>query len=351
MNREVSLYLDICRFSAAFLVFISHVAVRQISGESRLWIIGDFGEDAVAIFFVLSGFVIGYVTESRETDVKTYAVSRLARLYSVALPALALTFLLDAAGAALRPDIYSTAYFSYGSDHLPWRFMAGLLFVNELWNSHTVMGSNGPYWSLGFEAWYYIAFGVAVFAPARWRVPACVLVLAIAGPKIAALFPLWLMGLGLFHIMKRRPLPPVLGWSAFVGGLAAFLAVHYFARDYRGHMFGPFNLAPAQAASTFYFMTLGLLFAVHLAGFRAVSSAFAPFLNRHAARIRYIAGATFSLYLFHMPIIMLAVARGLVALASNGANHTCGRSLRAVAGNGTQEGSVARAVRTRPGRR
>ena len=308
LNREVSLYLDICRFCAAFMVFISHVAARQISGDSRLWVVGDFGEDAVAVFFVLSGFVIGYVTETRETDARTYAVSRLARLYSVALPALALTFLLDAAGAVLRPDIYSTAYIAYGGDHLPWRFTAGLLFINEIWNSHTVIGSNGPYWSLGFEAWYYIAFGVAAFAPARLRILAGVAVLAIAGPKIAALFPLWLTGLGLFHLTKRRPLSPAVGWVAFLGGPAAFVALHYLGGDYRGHMFAAFAFTPERLVSTLYFMGLGLLFAGHLIGFRALSQLFAPALNRHAARIRYIAGATFSLYLFHMPIMLFIVA-------------------------------------------
>jgi peptidoglycan/LPS O-acetylase OafA/YrhL len=308
VTREVSLYLDICRFCAAAMVFLSHVAARQFTGSSPLWVIGDFGEDAVAVFFVLSGFVIAYVTEARETDARSYAVSRLARLYSVALPALVLTFLLDGMGAALRPDIYSTSYISYGGDHLPWRFFAGLLFINEIWDTHTVIGSNGPYWSLGFEAWYYVAFGLAAFAPARWRMLACVAVLAIAGPKIALLFPLWLAGLGLFHLMKQRPLPPALGWLAFLGGATAFLAVHYFCRDVRGHMFAPFAFTPERLASTLYSTALGLLFALHLIGFRALSPVFAPFLQRHAGRIRYVAGATFSLYLFHMPVMLFIVA-------------------------------------------
>lgn len=220
LNREVSLYLDVCRFLAAVMVFVSHAANRQISG-GFLWQIGGFGEDAVAVFFVLSGFVIGYVTDVRETDARSYAVNRLARLYSVALPALVLTFLLDAAGAALRPEFYSPAYIAYGAGDQPWRAATGLLFLNEIWNTHTVMGSNGPYWSMGFEAWYYIAFGLAVFGPARWRIPACLLALVIAGPKIAALFPLWLGGVALFHFMKRASLPAAMGWLLFLGGAGA----------------------------------------------------------------------------------------------------------------------------------
>lgn len=307
MNRETSLYLDVCRFLAAGVVFLSHVATRQLSG-GFLWQVTDFGEDAVAVFFVLSGFVIGYVTSERETDARNYAINRLARLYSVALPALALTFLLDAAGAAIRPEFYSPAYIDYGAGDTPLRLGVGLLFLNEVWNAHIVMGSNGPYWSLGFEAWYYVVFGLAVFGPARWRLAACGLALAVAGPKIAALFPLWLGGVGLFHFMKRREVSAALGWYLFLGAPVLFLAVHYGFAGSRGHMFAPFALTAERAQTILYFTLLGLLFAVHILGFRAVSAAFAPFLDRHAAAIRAVAGTTFSLYLFHMPVMLFVAA-------------------------------------------
>jgi peptidoglycan/LPS O-acetylase OafA/YrhL len=87
MNRELSLYLDICRFCAAAMVFLGHVSDHQWSG-GFLWQIGGFGEDAVAVFFVLSGFVIGYVSDARENAASSYTASRLARLWSVAVPAL-----------------------------------------------------------------------------------------------------------------------------------------------------------------------------------------------------------------------------------------------------------------------
>jgi peptidoglycan/LPS O-acetylase OafA/YrhL len=307
LNREVSLYLDVCRFLAAVMVFVSHAANRQISG-GFLWQIGGFGEDAVAVFFVLSGFVIGYVTDVRETDARSYAVNRLARLYSVALPALVLTFLLDAAGTALRPEFYSPAYIAYGAGDQPWRAAAGLLFLNEIWNTHTVMGSNGPYWSMGFEVCYYIAFGLAVFGPARWRIPACLLALVIAGPKIASLFPLWLGGVALFHFMKRASLPAAMGWLLFLGAPVLFLAVHALFAGSQGHMFAPFAFTAERMQSVLYFTALGALFAAHIAGFGAVSASFARILNRHARVIRAVAGTTFALYLFHMPVMLFVAA-------------------------------------------
>jgi peptidoglycan/LPS O-acetylase OafA/YrhL len=57
--------------------------------------LGGLGAEAVDVFFVLSGFVIGYATDSRERTPLTYAINRLARIYSVAIPALAATFILD----------------------------------------------------------------------------------------------------------------------------------------------------------------------------------------------------------------------------------------------------------------
>ena len=99
-----SLYLDLLRFTAAVAVFLDHLtptpsqpSIRATGGLAR---VGNYGELAVAIFFVLSGYVISYVTSTRETTVQSYAVSRISRLYSVVVPALVLTFAFDTLGHA-----------------------------------------------------------------------------------------------------------------------------------------------------------------------------------------------------------------------------------------------------------
>jgi peptidoglycan/LPS O-acetylase OafA/YrhL len=307
MNKELSLYLDVCRFSAALVVFLSHFATRQLSGGA-LWRFNNFGEDAVAIFFVLSGLVIAYVTESREKTVSTYTVSRLARIYSVALPALLFTFAIDAIGQTFRPELYTIEYINYPAEHRGWQFIAGLFFLNELWNNHTIIGSNGPYWSLGFETWYYLVFGIAFYASPRWRIPLAALALLVAGPRIAVLFPLWLIGVGCYRFMNRHRFNPTLGWCAFIGAPIAFFALHYAIGSAVPGIFAPFEFTWLRFASALYFTALGLLFAIHLLGFNAVSSSFADFLRSHANRIRYVAGATFTLYLFHLPLMLFTAA-------------------------------------------
>ena len=67
------------------------------------------GKQAVDVFFVLSGFVIAYICNTREPTLRTYVISRTVRIYSVALPALILTFLIDGLGKMVRPEVYDGA--------------------------------------------------------------------------------------------------------------------------------------------------------------------------------------------------------------------------------------------------
>src|SRR4051812_44741075 len=98
MNPALSLYLDVLRFGAAFMVFISHYSDRRLSG-GLFWQIGGYGRTSVLVFFVLSGFVIAWVSQDKEANLKEYAISRISRLYSVIIPAFILTAILDPIGA------------------------------------------------------------------------------------------------------------------------------------------------------------------------------------------------------------------------------------------------------------
>ena len=94
MTPALSLYLDVLRFTAAFLVFIAHYAPGYRSG-GLFWQISGYGRASVLAFFVLSGFVIAWVSQGKEANLQEYALSRTSRLYSVIIPALILTAVLD----------------------------------------------------------------------------------------------------------------------------------------------------------------------------------------------------------------------------------------------------------------
>jgi peptidoglycan/LPS O-acetylase OafA/YrhL len=301
MNRQTSLYLDAIRALAALAVLISHVASRALSG-GLLWQLAALGQPAVDVFFVLSGFVIAHVVSTREQHGADYVRARAARLYSGVVPALALTFVLDHAGRAFNPGFYA---------HLPnpplwnaWHYATALSFTNEIWGAHLQPGSNLPYWSLGFEAWYYAAFGLALFAPRGWRIGSAALCLAVAGPWVAALAPLWGLGVLCHQATRRWPPSPLLAW--WVVALTKTLAVAWLIWVILGHP-PQADLPYAQSLTNWRSYDLhyaaGLFFALNLWGFAAINPAWVPVLGRFATPIRWAARASFPLYLVHVPVV------------------------------------------------
>lgn len=156
MDKHFSLYLDLTRFTAAVLVVLSHFAQHGLFGDVNAHPLLLFGREAVIVFFVLSGLVIAWSTSTACHTLAAYAVTRGARIYSVVLPVLVLCFVLAAiSGAALdhgpvsyqlnKPQIYLPLH---------------LLFISELWNLAETPPWLVQYWSLGYEVWYYVLFGI-----------------------------------------------------------------------------------------------------------------------------------------------------------------------------------------------
>ena len=80
MNRSFSVYLDLVRFSAACLVYLWHSNMRLLVHD--ILPASSYGHSAVIVFFVLSGFVIAYVTDTKENNWVDYSASRLSRVSS-----------------------------------------------------------------------------------------------------------------------------------------------------------------------------------------------------------------------------------------------------------------------------
>jgi peptidoglycan/LPS O-acetylase OafA/YrhL len=87
------------------VVLLSHASFQTLSGGQIKWM-ASTGVQAVDVFFVLSGFVIAHVYNTREQTVQSYMVSRAARIYSVAIPALILTAVVDAVGLRIDSATY-----------------------------------------------------------------------------------------------------------------------------------------------------------------------------------------------------------------------------------------------------
>ncbi len=302
VDRTTSIYLDVIRPLAAFVVLLSHVSFHNLSG-GQLGFMSGVGKQAVDVFFVLSGFVIAHVCTTRERDARNYMISRASRIYSVAIPALILTVIVDGIGIRVNPGVYQGAV----QDMSPGLLLRSVLFMGEQWNAHRFPGCNGPYWSLGFEVWYYVAFGAYVFAPRRWRWAAVIAVVAFIGPKVAIMFPAWLMGVAVYRVTASQTLSQTTGW-ALLNVPLVLLAAYQMVPHSPLEQFSAVTLDLARIQRTGEDYLIAALFSAHLIGFSTVSATFSPYLERQARRIRWIAGATFSIYLTHLPILHLLAA-------------------------------------------
>ena len=311
MNKPFSIYLDLVRFSAACLVYLWHSNQRMLVQE--LLPASKYGHSAVIVFFVLSGFVIAYVTDTKEKHWVDYSASRLSRVYSVVIPTLVLTLALDAIGRSLYPAIYA-----YPFDQFLVRGGASLLMLNEIWLVSITSFSNVPYWSIAFESWYYVLFGVAMFAPRRWRWPILLACGLLVGPKILLLLPVWCTGVLLYHWRWLGGLSMAFSWCLVLLSTFGIYAYHAWEIDkipagwteaqLGAELFR--NLTFARNALGDYGLC-GLVFC-HFAGMRRVAPSLAPLLRRVERPVRWAASYTFTLYLLHQPLFLFwaAVIRG-----------------------------------------
>jgi peptidoglycan/LPS O-acetylase OafA/YrhL len=313
MNRHFSLYLDIVRFLAAVCVLLSHGNAREIVATNLF--AASLGHNAVIVFFLLSGYVIAYVADTRETTPRSFWVSRLARIYSVALPAVLLTPFLDRIGEAFDPGLYEL-----NTTHDYWwlRIMASLLFLNELWLVSIMPFSNSPYWSLCYEMCYYLLFSVYCFETGRRRTIMLVILCLVMGPKILLLFPIWVVGVFLYRYRPWHQVSERRGWILLGLSVAGVVAYQYF------EVYDHLTKAFAQMVGRYLFRELNFskhfladyvltcLIAMNFVGVRAVAHRLMPFLGSVRILFKHLSAYTFAVYLFHLPLLLLfaAVIRG-----------------------------------------
>ncbi|HEY1147132.1 MAG TPA: acyltransferase [Pseudoduganella sp.] len=307
MPRSFSLYLDLLRFLAALTVMVSHAAGQTLGGRV---LPGSLGHNAVIVFFLLSGYVIAHVADHKENTARAFWISRFARVYSVALPAILLTPLVDQIGLHIDPGFYAGGMTTH--DYSLVRIAASLGFVNELWFVSIMPFSNSPYWSLCYEMSYYLLFAIFTFAgPRRWFW--LTLAALVIGPKILLLAPIWLVGVVLYRYRGWYGISEAAGWLLWSTSLLGAAAFQYWdvtdqiSRWLAGRI-------GAEAFTLLHFSKrflgdyiLTVVIAAHFIGFRRIAPRFAGLLELGARPIRAASSLTFSLYLFHLPLLLLVI--------------------------------------------
>jgi peptidoglycan/LPS O-acetylase OafA/YrhL len=325
LSESASLLLDVIRLSAALLVVVAHLSRPEFSVvlTRNLQFLGDL---AVPVFFVLSGFVIRFVTVSREHTLRAYLIDRASRVYSVALPAMALTVAAAAIVFWLNP-VYAAEVLAPLVNHPVLRVLANLTFLGQVWGFNSVQFGNSPFWSLSYECLFYVAYGLIFYLRGVRRVAAVLFWATVAGPPILLLFPLWLLGCALYDLYRHIRERPIANTLRKLTLLYAIIAITAAALGHDAWLLAPLRLDQAIAA-----LPNPLLF-IHQISMRATMLAIAngtiaaaamflllllsdwvPLTRNHpfARQLRRLADGTFAIYLMHYPLMMLARCIGLL---------------------------------------
>ncbi|MEI6336528.1 MAG: acyltransferase, partial [Methylococcaceae bacterium] len=180
INTQLSATLDFLRWVSALLVLSGHVRTFYFPTYGKFinpdiftkffYVATGFGHQAVMIFFVLSGFLVGgRILEKLENNsfkLTDYTLDRFTRLYPVFLVSLLVTLLCDWLGFTYfnHTGIYSViagnpiGVINYNVEN-QWGvadFLTNLFMLQGLTGS--IFGSNCPLWSISMEFWYYFLF-------------------------------------------------------------------------------------------------------------------------------------------------------------------------------------------------
>lgn len=325
MNKGFSSVLNASRWIAAMLVMISHVRhivladYKDVQNPNLLikafYFFTGFGTEAVVVFFVVSGLLVGGLTLEKWRRIEgpqmaDYFIHRVSRIFIVAIPAILFGVLVDFIGINNfdNAQIYSnSAQYNTVSMNsvIKNQIDLGTILGNigMLQNIFvSVVGSNGPLWSLAFEWWFYClwAFSLgAFFYSGAGRIFSVVLVIAMISAlpfELLVSMLLWLLGIVVFFYGRSslpKPHPLV--------GLTIFLVVISYARLSHNQ-----NNTLAQESFSVKFLRdfeLGLAYSIALVSLYQLERPL-WFEWMHVK----LASFSYSLYIVHFPMMVLIVA-------------------------------------------
>ncbi len=318
-DRPKFLSLELTRVVCALVVCVYHVGIDREFGfmdPSRLTVVDRAlifsGRGSVAVFFVLSGFVISYASRN-ERSLPRYAAKRAIRIYPLYVLAAVLAIAFQRLGwlGSLSPVVHDAT-------QLPGQVIANLAMIQQAyfmpappWRQPLVV----PMWSLSYEVWFYLAFGAFVVGKG-WRVPPSVVLLIAtvsAGlmylvPSVVWTYPvyfvLWWMGVEasrsyLAGALSPRAMLPFCVGSALVGAECLVLG-----RVAHGEAYVPWT------------QFIGIHFVVAIVAVLGASvrgAAFLRWVPPLPGLVARLGAASYAIYLFH-PLVMDAVARGAGSL-------------------------------------
>ncbi len=313
ISPSFSRYLDLLRGFAALAVALSHLKLFGVASSDFVYWLPADGHDAVVLFFILSGFVIAASAQAKESlGLRNYLLNRAARIYSVCAPVLLIAAAFCALGWIAFPETYQLKKWWL---YIPFHFS----FLSQSWSLREIPFGLNPWWSLPFEVWYYILFGCAFFLRSWWRLFICALILAIMGPKLWVMLPIWLAGVWLYRSNVAAKFKRGSAWVLFCVSPICYLLfmaspAQLWVRDIFLVPFGGWEKHILGYASYFgrdYVTTF--IFVLHLLGAQRLSFQLPHWFAKAAGAL---ASVSFTLYLLH-PILFRTLSTSFMAPSSN----------------------------------
>ncbi|HEX7159051.1 MAG TPA: acyltransferase [Edaphobacter sp.] len=315
-GTTASLLLDLARGVAAILVLLAHwkimffVDYPKIPSSRALfaipYVICSAGRQSVLIFFVLSGYLIsGSIFRSFQRGNwrwSSYLVHRLVRLWVVLIPGLVIGALWDWIGLhhLHTPSLYhgispKSHLVDVSRTLSPSAFIGNVAFLQTLF--FPTLGSNRALWSLANEFWYYILFPLGWLSlrpgrPTSHRIIYSALFLGLAWflrSTILPLFPIWLAGSALALLPALR-----CGNVARIAATSVYTPLVF--------LFAKTNFLPGLAQDYLFGALTFLFFWIMLSARQRCGTGW------HVSLVRQTARCSYTIYIVHMPLLLLLTA-------------------------------------------
>ncbi len=311
-----SIFLDVIRFASAVGIAVAHLTQPFFSTGWPLLV--DKAKAGLVALFLLSGFVIRYVTVIRKGEPRDFVIDRVSRVYSAVLPALLFTIVASYVARAVNPMFYNANWGDTMSRPLL-RIFLNLIFFAQSWNFTYSPLSNEPFWTLSYEVFYYAMYGVLIYMGGVKRWIAFVVLCILAGQHIMLLLPLWLFGCVLHDVYQKlrvvRLAPVRLQLTLLVVAIFGVLtapfvvgalisAKNVVTRIFLAHHHQPVNL---HWAYVYYAIGIPLGYAM-LWSMLLLDHVRMQDKTNLVKSIRVLSEATFPIYLIHFPLFVLIAA-------------------------------------------
>jgi peptidoglycan/LPS O-acetylase OafA/YrhL len=302
-----SILISVLRGLAALQVAAAHLRAQLFPGlkgmdDPTLWyqalaFMTGFAHQAVVIFFLLSGWLVGgsLLNKLREPRaMANYAIDRITRLWIVLIPAFLLTLAIGVFTQAVDASVLSVAP---GNAYSVTAFIGNLFGLQDM--AVPRYGGNFVLWSLANESWYYVLFPLLVLPVCgksmlgrASAVLAVVLVAFYLSADILLYLPVWLLGVAFSRI--RIDASAGQRWAMLA--ILAALSVYFRLTGSNDILVASSFVQDVVFSTAFLLLLSSLQFKADLAQrwVRVVSAA--------GARL---AAFSFTLYVVHVPLLFL----------------------------------------------